>query len=325
VASSAQKAKGAFIEPMLLLRSDALPDDPERWEYQLKFDGYRAIAFKSGGKVHLRSRNDNDFARRYPLVLEGLTALPDDTVVDGELVAFDENGRPSFTAMQNAGAAGTEIVYYVFDVMVLRGRDVMSEPLEMRRQLLERHVAPRLADPARYTGVLNAPLRDLVASVKAHGLEGLVAKRRDSRYEPGLRTGAWRKMRVNRGQEFVIGGYTTGTRAFDALILGYYEGERLMYVARTRNGFTPATRERLFRKFQPLETPRCPFVNLPEIRSGRWGQGLTKTKMADCRWLEPILVAQVEFVEWTEDNHLRHTRFVGLRDDKHARDVQREG
>ena len=310
---------------MLLLRTDALPDDPERWEYQLKFDGYRAIAFKSAGKVHLRSRNDNDFARRYPLVLKGLAALPDETVIDGELVAFDEHGRPSFNAMQNAGAAGTEIVYFVFDVMVLRGRDVTSEPLGARRRLLERHVAPKLVDPARYTGELTARLRDLVASVKAHGLEGLVAKRRDSRYEPGLRTGAWRKMRVNRGQEFVIGGYTIGTRAFDALILGHYEGDRLVYVARTRNGFTPAMRERLVRKFPPLEISQCPFVNLPETRSGRWGEGLTKAKMASCRWLTPVLVAQVEFLEWTEDNHLRHPRFVGLREDKPAREVRREG
>ena len=309
---------------MLLLRTDALPDDAERWQYQLKFDGYRAVAFKSAGKLHLRSRNDNDFTRRYPLVLKGLSALPDETVIDGELVAFDENGRPSFNAMQNAGADGTEIVYFVFDVMVLRGRDVMSEPLDARRRLLERHVVPALAEPARYAGELNASLRDLVASVKAHGLEGLVAKRRDGRYEPGLRTGAWRKMRVNRGQEFVIGGYTIGTRAFDALILGYYEDDRLMYVARTRNGFTPAMRERLFQKFPPLEIPRCPFVNLPETRSGRWGEGLTKAKMASCRWLEPVLVAQVEFLEWTEDNHLRHPRFIGLRDDKPARDVRRE-
>jgi bifunctional non-homologous end joining protein LigD len=276
------------------------------------------------GKLHLRSRNDNDFATRYPAVLKGLAAMPDETVVDGELVAFDEEGRPSFNAMQNADGGATDIVYYVFDVMVLRGRDVMGETLDVRRELLERDVVPRLSDPARYTGRLDASLRDLIASVKAQGLEGLVAKRRNSRYEPGLRTGAWMKMRINRGQEFVVGGYTIGTRAFDALILGYYEGNRLMYVARTRNGFTPAMRERLSKKFPPLETPECPFVNLPETRSGRWGQGLTKAKMAQCRWLKPVLVAQVEFLEWTADDHLRHTRFVGLRDDKRAREVRRE-
>ena len=176
----------------------------------------------------------------------------------------------------------------------------------------------------RYAGVLDASLRDLIHSVKAQGLEGLVAKRRDSRYEPGLRSGAWMKMRINRGQEFVIGGYTIGTKSFDALIFGYYQGGRLMYVARTRNGFTPALRQQLFRKFRPLEIPDCPFANLPEERSGRWGQGLTKAKMAECRWLKPLLVGQFEFLEWTADNHLRHTKFVGLREDKEARQVTRE-
>jgi bifunctional non-homologous end joining protein LigD len=160
--------------------------------------------------------------------------------------------------------------------------------------------------------------------VKTQRFEGLVAKRRNSRYESGLRTGAWMKMRVNRGQELVIGGYTIGTKAFDALIIGYYDGDRLMYASRTRNGFTPALRQQLFKKLRPLEIPDCPFVNLPEARSGRWGQGLTKEKMADCRWVKPMLVGQFEFVEWTADNHLRHTKFVGLREDKVARDVRRE-
>jgi ATP-dependent DNA ligase len=131
-------------------------------------------------------------------------------------------------------------------------------------------------------------------------------------------------MRVNRGQEFVIGGYTIGTTTFDALILGYYEGDRLIYAARTRNGFTPAVRDRLFKRFPSMETPQCPFHNLPEARSGRWWQGLTKAKMPDCRWLKPMLVAQIEFLEWTADNHLRHTRFMGLRDDKPAAGVRRE-
>jgi bifunctional non-homologous end joining protein LigD len=122
------------------------------------------------------------------------------------------------------------------------------------------------------------------------------------------------KMRVNRGQEFVIAGYTVGTTSFDAVIIGHYDGERLLYVARTRNGFTPLVRAQLFKKFRGLEIPECPFANLPEARSGRWGQGLTVEKMADCRWLKPELVGRFEFVEWTPDNHLRHSRFVGLRE-----------
>jgi DNA ligase D-like protein (predicted ligase) len=318
------RVKGGFIDPMLLLRTDALPNDRNRWEYQLKFDGYRAIAFKTGGKVHLRSRSDNDFNRRYPEFVKGLAKLPDETVIDGELIALDDEGRPSFNILQNYASSQVPILYFVFDVMVLSGRDVMREPLEARRQLLERKILPKLTEPVRYAPALDAELSVLVESVKAQGLEGLVAKRLDSRYEPGLRSGAWQKMRINRGQEFVIGGYTIGTKTFDALIFGYYEGDRLMYVARTRNGFTQAVRERLFQKFRGLEVRECPFANLPEARSGRFGQGLTKEKMKECRWLKPLLVAQVEFLEWTGDNHLRHSKFIGLREDKPAGQVQQE-
>jgi DNA ligase D-like protein (predicted ligase) len=308
---------------MLLLRTDSLPSG-EQWLYELKLDGYRALAFKRNGVVHLRSRNDNDFATRYPGVLKGLARMPDDTAIDGEVIALDDDGRPSFNALQNYGSAAAPVIYYVFDVMVLAGRDVTREPLEKRRELLEQKVLPKLSEPVRYASSLDAPLPVLVQSVKEQGFEGLVAKRRNSVYEPGLRTGAWMKMRVNRGQEFVIGGYTRGTKTFDALIFGYYEGEKLIYVARTRNGFTPVTRAQPFRKFKGLEINECPFANLPEARSGRWGQGLTKAKMAECQWLKPELVGQFEFLEWTGDNHLRHSKFVGLREDKKARDVVRE-
>jgi DNA ligase D-like protein (predicted ligase) len=311
-----------FVAPMLLLKTESLPDDATRWQYQLKLDGYRAIGFKTGGTLHLRSRNNKDFASRYPAVVAGLAALPNETVVDGEVVAFEKDGRPSFNALQNYGSAAAPVVFYVFDLMVLRGKDVTADALARRQALLEKHVLPKLTEAVRYAGSLNAPLADLVASVKAQRLEGLVAKRRDSRYEPGLRS--WQKMRVNRGQEFVIGGYTRGTKTFDALVFGVYQDRQLLYVARTRNGFTPATRAAVFRKFNGLETSTCPFANLPEPRGGRWGQGLTKAKMAEVQWLKPVLVAQIEFLEWTADNHLRHSRFVGLRDDKAARDIRRE-
>jgi bifunctional non-homologous end joining protein LigD len=308
---------------MLLLRTDSLPSG-EQWLYELKLDGYRAIAFKGNGNVSLRSRNDNDFNVRYPAVVKALAKLPDNTVIDGEVVAFDPEGRPSFNALQNYGSAPAPVVFYVFDVPMLSGKDLRREPLQKRRELLETKVLPRLPEPVRYSAPLDAELPVLIQSVKAHGFEGLVAKRRNSPYEPGLRSGAWMKMRVNRGQEFVIGGYTRGTKTFDALIFGYFEGEKLIYVARTRNGFTPVTRAQLFRKFKGLEIRECPFANLPEARGGRWGQGLTKAKMADCQWLTPVLVGQFEFLEWTGDNHLRHSKFVGLREDKKAKDVVRE-
>ena len=235
-----------------------------------------------------------------------------------------EEGRPSFNTLQNYGSAGVPLHFFIFDLLMLQGREVMAEPLVKRRELIEKHVLPKLADPIRYSPILEASLADLIRSVKAQGLEGLVAKRRDSKYEPGLRSGTWQKMRVNQGQEFVIAGYTPSLKNFDALVIGYYEGAKLIYAARTRNGFTPASRAELFKKFKPLEIKECPFANLPENKAGRWGEGLTATKMVECRWLKPQLVAQFEFVEWTSDGHLRHSRFMGLREDKKAKDVRRE-
>jgi DNA ligase D-like protein (predicted ligase) len=318
-----KKTKAAFIEPMLLLRTEKLPEGPD-WLHELKFDGYRALAFKSGGKVHLRSRNDNDFSLRYPGIVKALASMPDETVIDGEVVALDENGRPSFNSLQNYGSAGAPLHFFIFDLLVLRGRDVMSEPLVKRRKLIEEQILPRLADPIRYSPVLDGSLTDLIQSVKAQGLEGLVAKRRSSRYEAGLRSGAWMKMRVNQGQELVIAGYTPSPKNFDALVIGYYQADKLIYAARTRNGFTPASRADLFKKLKPLEIKECPFANLPEKKAGRWGAGLTAAKMGECRWLKPVLVGQFEFVEWTGENHLRHTKFIALREDKKAKDVKRE-
>lgn len=285
----------------------------------------RAIAFRTSGQVHLRSRNDNDFGSRYGQILRGLAGLPPETIIDGEVVALDQSGRPSFSLLKNYASGDAPLAFFVFDVMMLRGRDLMGQTLEARREVLEEKILPTLRDPVRYAAPLDAPLSSLIHAVKTQGFEGLVAKRRDSRYEAGLRTGAWMKMRVNQGQEFVIGGYTIGSKSFDALIFGYYDDVgRLTYVARTRNGFTPALRAQLSKRFRGLEIKDCPFSNLPEAKSGRWGQGLTKAKMADCRWLKPQLVGQFEFLEWTGDNHLRHTRFVGLREDKDARHVRRE-
>jgi ATP-dependent DNA ligase len=171
--------------------------------------------------------------------------------------------------------------------------------------------------------VLPGNLEELIAAVEQQGLEGLVGKRRDSRYETGERSGAWMKMRVNAGQEFVIGGYTVGGRAFDALVFGYYQGDELIYVARTRNGFTPAGRDQLMKNFQGLEIAKCPFANVPEAPSGRWGPG------ADGGQDEGLPVAQaragraVRVCRMDAGYHLRHSRFVALRDDKKAREVGR--
>jgi bifunctional non-homologous end joining protein LigD len=169
---------------MLLLRTDKLPEGSE-WTYEIKLDGYRALAFKKARNVYLRSRKDNDFNARYPGIVEALAPLPNDTLIDGEIVALDDDGRPSFNTLQNYGSAGAPLHFYVFDLLVLEGRDVTNEALETRRRLLEERALPRLPEPIRYSPVLKATLKDLIESVKDQGVEGLVAKRRDSKYEPG--------------------------------------------------------------------------------------------------------------------------------------------
>jgi bifunctional non-homologous end joining protein LigD len=199
----------------------------------------------------------------------------------------------------------------------------MRETLDARRALLEKRILSKLDEPIRYSRELPATLPDLIEAVKAQGFEGLIAKKRSSRYEPGKRSGAWQKMRMNRSQDFVIGGYTIGGEPFDAVVFGYYDADRFVYAARTRNGFTPAIRSSLMKRFRELEIAECPFTNLPELKSGRWGQGLTAEKMKECRWVRPVLVAEFEFLEWTADDHLRHTQFVRLRDDIDPMKVQR--
>jgi len=210
--------------------------------------------------------------------------------------AAGNDDRPVTVATAKACAA--EILRQPAD-QANRGSGPERREVVLIDAVSQKKILPKLGEPVRYAAPLDASLPVLIESVKAQGFEGLVAKRLDSRYEAGLRSGAWQKMRVNRGQEFVIGGYTVGTKTFDALVFGYYEGDRLIYAARTRNGFTPVVREQLFKKFRGLEIKDCPFVNLPEAKSGRWGAGLTAAKMKDCRWVKPVLVAQIEFLEWT--------------------------
>jgi ATP-dependent DNA ligase len=182
---STRKAKATFIEPMLLVRTNQLPEGAN-WLYELKLDGYRALAIKTGASVQLRSRNDNDFTLRYPAVSMALAALPDETVIDGEVVALDEEGRPSFNILQNYGSSQAPVVYYVFDVLIVAGRIVMDEPLHRRRELLEQKVLPRLSEPVRYSPTLDASLADLVRSVCAQGLEGCKAARQRLRTGPAL-------------------------------------------------------------------------------------------------------------------------------------------
>jgi len=314
--------KARFFEPMLCLAVAKLPEGPE-WQLELKLDGYRGIGFKSHGGAHLASRNGKNLNDRFPTITRALNQLPDETVIDGEIVALNEDGLPSFNLLQNFGGAEHTILFYAFDLLILSGADLRSRPLEQRRALL-RELIPTLGDPIRHSETFEVPVAELLATVRQHALEGIVAKRRNSTYRPGDRSGDWVKLRANRCQEFVIGGYVPSGTSFDSILVGYFEGSELTYAARIRSGFVPALRQKVFAQFRGLQLEECPFVNLPERGRGRWGEGLTAEDMKHCRWLKPRLVASIEFLEWTPENRLRHPKFVALRDDRDASQIIRE-
>ncbi len=319
--SSLPKRAAAFVEPMDCEPVANLRDGPE-WVYELKLDGYRAIAVSSGSKISLFSRRRKSFNQQYPYIVEALTDLPDGTVLDGEIVALDDSARPHFNLLQNYRSEARRIRYFVFDLLCYQNRDTTCLPLVERRTLLRtlKFQSPKI----QFLDYLETSAANMVAAAKDQGLEGVIAKRRDSLYQPGRRTGAWLKHRISHGQEFVIGGYFPGPYGFDSIIVGCYLDKDLMYVARTRNGFVPASRRQVFSKLKHLVTSTCPFVNLPETKKSRFGEELNAEKMKKAVWLRPEAVAQIEFLEWTDADRLRHSKFVGLREDKDARRVVKE-
>ena len=273
------------FEPMLCESAERPPEGSE-WRYELKLDGFRAMGRKSGRSAQFWSRNQKDFTRRFSGVVRGVAELPNDTVIDGEIVALDENGRPSFNLLQGLGDAHA-IVLYAFDLLMLRGKDVRMWPLDDRREQLREIILP-LPEPIRYSETFNVPLAELMPAVRKHQLEGIVAKRAGSHYRSGERSADWVKWRANRGQEFVIGGYLPNGNILDSLLVGYYEGRHLMYAASVRAGIPSEFRRVLIPHLERLCISRCPFANLPDRSEGRWGEGLTAAKMALWRWAGAI-------------------------------------
>jgi DNA ligase D-like protein (predicted ligase) len=318
--SSDAHAPLEFIESMECLAVTKLPDGPE-WTYEIKLDGFRLEAVKANGKVTLYSRRGNVLNHKFPYIAESLGGIPDGTIIDGELVALDEEGRSVFNLLQNYRSAESQIHFYAFDLLIHKGKDLTSLPLSERRKMLEKMLR---TDDHISLSVVSNKSDEMLAFVRENGLEGVVAKRRDSIYQPGKRSGLWAKHRINLGQEFVIGGYTPGSNGFDAIIIGFYRDDDLIYAGRVRAGFVPASRREVFTQIKDLKTTVCPFANLPEMAAGRWGQGLTAAKMKECVWLKPIAVARVDFLEWTGADHLRHTKFIAMRDDKDPRKVVKE-
>jgi bifunctional non-homologous end joining protein LigD len=304
---------------MLATSAPVLPRGPE-WTYEVKWDGYRTLVRKDGARVTLLSRNLKNATALYPSVARAVERLAvRSALIDGELVAIGEDGRPSFQALHHQSAQ--TIVFYAFDLLYLDGRDLVRRPLDERREALaEALEGSRLLRSEPLPGT---PAQ-IESALRAMQLEGAIAKRRTSIYEPGRRSRSWVKVKFNRRQEFVVGGYKPNADTFESLLVGYYDGGRLYFAGKVRAGLTPRLRGEILSRLAPSRALRCPFVNLPQPRTGHWGEGISEADMAGLRWVKPKIVVEVSFVEWTRDGLLRHSEFLDVRDDKPARDVRRE-
>jgi len=317
-----------FVEPMKALAVEAVPAGD--WLLEIKFDGYRALAMLGRRERQLWSRNGNSLSENYPEIVEALAKLKTvDTILDGEIVALDEEGRPRFQLLQGLAAdpAGRPpIYYYVFDILRVNGKSVMQLPLEERKKKLA-VVLKNAPAILKISPVFEEEPAVLLEHARRQGFEGIVAKAKGSLYEAGRRSGAWIKCRLAYDQEFVIAGYTppNGARPyFGAILVGYYEGDRLLYAGKVGTGFDQNLLRSLYKQFETLKSPTCPFSNLPQPRKPRFGQGMTARAMREVVWLKPKLVGQIRFSEWTRDGALRQPVFLGLRDDKPAKEVVRE-
>ena len=307
-----------FVKPMLAKLS-TLPADESLWAFEVKWDGIRAIARFQAGGLKLLSRNEIDRAARYPeLAMLGEAIGSHSAMLDGEIVTFDEQGRPSFQGLAEHDAPGAgQASYMIFDLLWLDGESLLDLPyLERRERLLALELnGDRVKVPAHYIGEGTA----LLAASREQDLEGIVAKRLDSPYVPGGRRGEWLKIKNVSSQELVIGGWLPGKKGrsgrLGALLVGHYEtggngAPALRYAGGVGTGFTNRELERLGKKLHARARKTSPFVGAQPPR--------------EARFVRPDLVAEVEFREWTRDGSLRHPSYKGLREDKDPREVVRE-
>ena len=316
-APTPRRSGGTTYLPMLATLAEDVPRG-SGWAFEVKWDGYRAIATVAASEASLTSRNGKDLTGRFSHVAKEIAKAvkTPDCVLDGEVCALDESGRSSFSAMQQ-GKAGTPLVYYVFDVLEVEGESLVELPLVERRKRLE-----KLLDKRNRIVRLSESFDDgaaLLQAAKEQQLEGIIAKRLDSRYAQGRRTRDWLKIKTHGEQEFVIAGFTKGTgrraSSFGSLVLGYYQGDELVYAGNVGTGFNSKEIDKLLDKLRPLKRSSSPFREVPKM---------PKVRKSDVIWVEPELVCQVEFAEWTHDGRLRAPSYKGLREDKPAEDVRRE-
>ena len=290
----------------------------EGWLYELKYDGYRILAYAEGNSVRLMTRNGSDYTKRFRDVAYSLAewASGRAMVLDGEMVILDAAGKTDFQALQNylRNPGGRSLTYMIFDLLALDGVDLRECPLTERKGTLEAMMKDAPGN-LRYSQHIAGKGKELFRAACREGLEGIVGKKADSVYR-GTRNGDWIKLKCDKRQEFVIGGYTLSDKrsvGVSSLLLGIYEGEELVYAGRVGTGFTERTMRELEEKFSGIRRSTAPFKQVPRPR-----------KNETVIWLEPELVAEIKFAEWTEENLLRQTSFKGLREDKDPREIKRE-
>jgi bifunctional non-homologous end joining protein LigD len=299
----------ADIIPMLAtLIKD--PFDDENWIFEIKWDGYRAVAYCNGSSVELASRRLQSFTNKYLPVSEALSNLQLKAVFDGEIVAVNEKGVPDFQLLQNWQNTPAQLHYYIFDIIWLDGYDITQLPLVERKRILK-EILPGNDPVIKYSDHVETKGQDFFKIALKQGLEGIMAKKANSTYKIATRSDDWVKIKVNQRQEVVIAGFTQprNTRKyFGSLLLGIYDGDELVYVGHTGSGFNVKSLEAISKKLQPLIVDKSPFNKKP------------KTNMP-ATWVKPKLVCEIKFSEWTKDRMARHPIFMGLRDDKKAKDV----
>jgi bifunctional non-homologous end joining protein LigD len=323
----AKKAKPRFVRPMKATAVTEFPEEGD-WIYEIKWDGYRALGLKHGEDVRLLSLKEKNLTSDFPDVAQAMRNIAADTaLLDGEIVAVDAQGRPSFQVLQNRKSlgGGWSVVYYAFDLLNLEGDDLQQLPLHERKAKLKKLIGKTDSTILRYSAELSGTPAAILRTVAAAGLEGVVAKKRDSVYRAGTRVTTWLKLKLNKAQEFVIGGYKPAAAgSFQSILVGYYDAKKLIFAGKVRQGFNPVGRARLLKEMMPFRTDKCPFANLPTSRKSHFGEGITAEEMAELCWLKPKLVAQVSFTEWTNYGLLRHATFEGLREDKSPGEIVRE-